>query len=161
MALLERIICASSNEDDVVLDPFCGCATACIAAENLHRKWTGIDIGPKAADLVRIRMETELGMFYNGVHRTDIPKRTDLGKIIKYNSPANRAQLYGAQEGHCAGCAEHFESRHLEVDHIISRQKGGTDHLENLQLLCGSCNRIKGDRGMEYLRIKLRLKELR
>ena len=61
------------------------------------------------------------------------------------------------KEVHCAGCAEHFESRHLEVDHIISRGRGGTDHIENLQLLCGSCNRIKGDRGMEYLRLKLQL----
>ena len=47
LALLERIIRASSNEDDVVLDPFCGCATACVAAENLGRRWIGIDISPK------------------------------------------------------------------------------------------------------------------
>ena len=49
--LLERIIEASSNAGDVVLDPFCGCATACIAAEQLHREWVGIDISPKAAEL--------------------------------------------------------------------------------------------------------------
>ena len=47
LALLERIIKASSNEGDVVLDPFCGCATACVAAENLGRRWIGIDISPK------------------------------------------------------------------------------------------------------------------
>ncbi len=41
--------------------------------------------------------------------------------------------------------------RNLEVDHIIAENVGGTDHIENLQLLCGSCNRIKGDRGHEYL----------
>ena len=40
--------------------------------------------------------------------------------------------------------AGYSEARHLEVDHIIFRAKGGTDHIENLQLLCGSCNRIKG-----------------
>lgn len=48
--------------------------------------------------------------------------------------------------------------QHLEIDHIISRRKGGTDHIDNLQLLCGSCNRIKGDRGMEYLKAKLQLR---
>ena len=44
LALLKRIIAASSNLDDVVLDPFCGCATACIAAEQLDRQWVGIDL---------------------------------------------------------------------------------------------------------------------
>ena len=44
LALLERIIKASSNEGDTVLDPFCGCATTLEAAHNLNRKWIGIDI---------------------------------------------------------------------------------------------------------------------
>ncbi len=47
LALLERIIKASSNEGDVVLDPFCGCATACVAAEKLGRQWVGIDLSPR------------------------------------------------------------------------------------------------------------------
>ena len=155
LALLRRIIEASSHPGDVVFDPFAGCATACIAAEQLGREWVGIDISPKAAELVERRMRDELGLFYQGAHRTDIPKRTDLGKLPPYRS--HRQTLYGQQEGNCAGCASHFEARHLEVDHIISRRKGGTDHMDNLQLLCGSCNRIKGDRGMEYLRVKLQL----
>ena len=155
--LLDRIIAASSDEGSMVLDPFCGCATACIAAEGLHREWVGIDISPKAAELVRQRMRDELGMFYEGAHRTDIPARTDLGTLPRYNSPENRKRLYGEQAGNCAGCADHFEARHLEVDHIIARRKGGTDHPDNLQLLCGNCNRIKGQRGMEYLLVKLQL----
>ena len=155
LVLLDRIIKASSNPSDVVLDPFCGCATACIAAEAGHRHWVGIDISPKAAELVRQRMRDELGMFYQGAHRTDVPRRTDLGKLPKYSSPQNRKRLYGEQGGNCAGCSTHFEPRHFHVDHIIARAKGGTDHIENLQLLCGSCNGIKGDRGMEYLRAKL------
>ncbi|MCY4261688.1 MAG: site-specific DNA-methyltransferase [Rhodobacteraceae bacterium] len=60
LALLRRIIAASSNEGDMILDPFCGCATACIAAEDLGRQWAGTDIGPKAADPVQIRMEREM-----------------------------------------------------------------------------------------------------
>ena len=157
LALLQRIVKASSPDDGVILDPFCGCATACIAAEIEHREWIGIDISAKAAELVKLRMDKELGLFYDGIHRTDIPKRTDIGKLPPYNCKENRAKLYGEQEGDCAGCGEHFHSRNLEVDHIIARNKGGTDHLDNLQLLCGSCNRIKGDRGMEYLRAKLQL----
>ena len=157
LALLEKIIKASSNADDVVLDPFCGCATACIAAQAKNREWVGIDISPKAAELVQQRMRNELGMFYQGAHRTDVPRRTDLGKLPRYNSPQNRISLYGEQGGNCAGCATHFESRHFDIDHIIARAKGGTDHIENLQLLCGSCNSIKGDRGMEYLKARLQL----
>ena len=70
LALLERIIKASSHEGDMVLDPFCGCATACVAADKLGRKWVGIDISPKAVELVneRLRAPTPLGigpMFYN------------------------------------------------------------------------------------------------
>ncbi|MDT8303388.1 MAG: DNA methyltransferase, partial [Sedimentisphaerales bacterium] len=48
LALLDRIIKASSNENDIVLDAFCGCGTALVAAENLSRQWIGIDISPTA-----------------------------------------------------------------------------------------------------------------
>ena len=60
LALLERIIKASSNEGDLVLDPFCGCATACVAAEKLGRKWIGIDVSDKAYELVKIRLNNEI-----------------------------------------------------------------------------------------------------
>ena len=43
----------------------------------------------------------------------------------------------------------------MEIDHIIAKSKGGTDHIENLQLLCSNCNTIKGDRGQEYLLSRL------
>ena len=155
--LLQRIVAASSNGGDIVFDPFCGCATTLVAADDCSRSWVGIDISEKAAELVVRRIEDRQGLFRSIVHRTDIPKRTDLGPIPAYNSPGNRRLLYGRQSGNCAGCGVHFQARNLEVDHIIAVSKGGTDHLENLQLLCGSCNRIKGDRGMEYLRVKLQL----
>ena len=158
LALLERIIKASSNEGDMVLDPFCGCATTCVASQRLGRRWVGIDLSSQAVKLTKMRMNKEVVSFsshHKGIHRTDIPKRTDLGKIRAYNSPANKKELYGEQAGDCKGCNTHFELRNLEVDHIIASSQGGTDLLENLQLLCGSCNRVKGARGMEYLTMKL------
>jgi len=57
LALLERIIAASSNEGDVVLDPFCGCGTAVHAAEKLHRNWIGIDVTHLAITLIEKRMK--------------------------------------------------------------------------------------------------------
>lgn len=155
LKLLDRIIKASSNSGSVVLDPFCGCATTLVAAENRDRQWVGIDISPKAAQLVVQRVEQYQGLWRQIVHRTDIPHRTDLGTLPHYRT--HRRALYGQQEGNCGHCRVHFEARHLEVDHIISRRKGGTDHIDNLQLLCGSCNRIKGDRGMEYLKARLQI----
>lgn len=56
VALLERIIQASSNEGDVVLDPFCGCGTAVHAAQKLNRKWIGIDITHLAVSLIEKRL---------------------------------------------------------------------------------------------------------
>ena len=57
LALLDRIIKASSNERDIVLDPFCGCATACVAAESLQRQWVGIDISPSAEVITKLRLD--------------------------------------------------------------------------------------------------------
>ena len=56
-ALLERIINYSSNEGDIVLDPFCGCGTAVVAAQKLNRKWIGIDVTHLAINLMRNRLK--------------------------------------------------------------------------------------------------------
>ncbi|HVW71716.1 MAG TPA: DNA methyltransferase, partial [Candidatus Paceibacterota bacterium] len=60
-ALLERIIAASTNPGDVVLDPFCGCGTAVAAAQNLGRTWKGIDITHLAVNLIRSRLKDSYG----------------------------------------------------------------------------------------------------
>jgi len=56
LALLERIVKASSNPNDIVLDAFCGCGTALVAAENLGRQWIGIDISPTACRVMAKRL---------------------------------------------------------------------------------------------------------
>ncbi|MGI8589087.1 MAG: site-specific DNA-methyltransferase [Chloroflexia bacterium] len=67
LALLERIIQASSNPGDVVLDPFAGCGTAVVAAQKLDRRWIGIDITHLAIALLRSRLRN---MFGDGIDKT-------------------------------------------------------------------------------------------
>ena len=103
LELLERIVSASSNPDDVVLDPFCGCATACVAAEKLGRKWVGIDISEKAVELVNMRLREFMGDLFHSrlvTARTDIPRRTDIEAPIPYRK--QKHVLFGRQEGRYA-----------------------------------------------------------
>ena len=72
LALLERIIKASSPPDGTVLDPFCGCGTTVHAAENLKRKWIGIDISPFSTGLIRERM---IDNFHPALTKSDITIR--------------------------------------------------------------------------------------
>ena len=157
LALLERIIRASSNEGDIVLDPFAGCATSCVAAERLGRQWVGIDLSAKAVELVQVRLKQQepgIALWASQVvARTDVPRRTDIDAPKNYRQ--NKHVLYGGQEGRCNGCQMHFQFKTLTVDHAVPQSKGGTDHLENLQLLCGHCNSVKGNRPQEYLIARL------
>ncbi len=89
IALLERILKASSNKGDVILDPFCGCGTTCVTAEKLDRKWIGIDISHKTYELVKDRLtkDAKYDLFdWNKEinFKIDPPKRSDDGVNI-YN----------------------------------------------------------------------------
>lgn len=147
LALLDRIIKASSNEGDMVLDPFCGCATACVAADRLGRQWVGIDLSPLAAQLVEMRMHREGALLFKAIRRDDVPCRTDVGELPNYRT--HKHTLYGRQEGICVGCRTLFPFRNMTVDHVVPQAKGGTDHEDNLQLLCNACNSMKGTRTQE------------
>lgn len=78
VALLERIIAASSNPGDVVLDPFCGCGTTVDAAQRLDRRWIGIDVTHLAIDVISKRLLHTYGSgIFGSIDITGIPK--DLG----------------------------------------------------------------------------------
>ena len=172
LPLYERMIRASSNEGDIVLDPFAGCATTCVAAERLGRQWVGIDIWDNAKKVVLDRMarerlalpEAERGdLFTEEIHFTAEPsKRTDDGlpaaPFLKLQwSQAEppgprmtRAHIYDAllsqQGAKCQGCDRVFDNpRYLELDHNTPRSDGGLNHISNRILLCGPCNRLKSN----------------
>ena len=142
LALYERIIKASSNEGDIVLDPFAGCATTCVAAERLKRQWVGIDIWDKVKEVIIDRVEKEglvaiggrdqkktrqMRMFEeNLIYTTEIPKRTD--------------------DGQTASQFLKTKKRILEPqDKKMSRAEMVTYLLEQKGYKCQGCDRIFDD----------------
>lgn len=86
VALLERIISASSNPGDLVLDPFCGCGTSIHAAQKLGRAWVGIDITHLAISLIERRLKDAFPGVAFEVHGTpkDLESALDLARRDKY-----------------------------------------------------------------------------
>ncbi len=73
-----------------------------------------------------------------------------------YRDPEKKKFLYGQQEGKCNGCRVLFPYRNMTVDHETPQSKGGGDNIENLQLLCGACNSMKGAGTQEELIVRLK-----
>ena len=173
-ALYERIIEASSNEGDWVLDPFCGCATTILAAERLIRKWIGIDLWEGAAEVVLERLSEEGFLKNPGKSAKDLfeigeitydkapPERSekdireeppDLPPTEKYTEPGKRMTTAEIRERllrkngiKCEGCNRTFDHPgYLEVDHNTPRSQGGLHHISNRILLCSPCNRLKSN----------------
>jgi site-specific DNA-methyltransferase (adenine-specific) len=89
-ALLERIIKASSNEGDVVLDPFCGCGTAVVAAQKLNRHWIGIDITHLAVALMEYRLYDSFGIDAEVIGE---PKDVASARALSRRKPDGRYQF--------------------------------------------------------------------
>ena len=173
-ALYERIVAASSNPDDMVLDPFCGCATTLIAAQNLGRRWVGVDRREDAAyhvanrllglginvDEFRARQPALMPQLQGTCEiRYAPPERTDEGEtapqlepVFRKRKPATmrRWEMLGIlteQWGlRCWGCG--FEPptvEYLDLDHIFPDSEGGSNELDNRSPLCAPCNRRKSN----------------
>ncbi|RKZ28781.1 site-specific DNA-methyltransferase, partial [bacterium] len=144
LALLERIIKASSNEGDVVLDPFCGCGTAVAAAEKLGRKWIGIDITHLAISLIKKRLLD---------HFPDVkfevvgePESVEAAKALaeqsKFQFEAWAVSLLGGQPYKSKGGGDrgvdgllYFMDFDGKFHRIIIQVKGGHYTLESVQRL--------------------------
>ena len=165
LPLYKRMIQASSNPDDMVLDPFAGCATTCVAAEQLGRQWIGIDIREESGDVIRERLENEVNrsMAWNDVVRTptEAPERTDDGEaaapelmLVSPKPTGRRIPIREVRERlivrdglRCQGCGwEPHQVDYLQVDHNRPKTLGGTDDMDNLALLCDPCNRKKSNK---------------
>ena len=179
VALYRRMIEASSNPGEVVLDPFCGCATTLIAAEQTGRQWIGIDLWDEALGVVRDRVEKECQNLFGGdvLYSEVPPRRSDEGETaappLKSKTKRRITEPPGPKmtrqqmveiliEEHgivCQGCDREFDdSRYLDLDHNTPRSQGGLNHISNRLLLCGPCNRAKGDtltlKGLRQLNAK-------
>ena len=137
LALLERIIAASSNESDLVLDPFCGCGTAVHAAQKLNRRWIGIDITHLAISLIERRLKDafpEVKFEVHGVPR-DLGGARDLASRDKYQFQWWAVSLVDAvpQGGKKKGADRGIDGirwvrtgpREGDVDRVIVSVKGG------------------------------------
>ncbi len=157
LKLLERIIKASSNEGDVVLDPFCGCATTLIAAETLNRKWIGIDQNKQAFYMNYYRMRSKLiaevtsndeqTTFLNEpLEKNSGTKTKDVGFILQRNFNSYRKDLPTLND----------KARDKEVDRAIKdSQSLDEKYMANLK---EEAKILKGNQKNEF-REKLRLKQ--
>lgn len=164
LGLTDRVIKASSNDGDLILDPFCGCATACVSASGLRRQWVGIDQNKKAVEILRDRLTQRLDTFGfktnmptdAQIEKVELPKKrkpTGYQKISIKQAKLNLVQADYQKHGvtFCKGCFTELESKFLHVDHILAKANGGLDELSNLQLLCQPCNSKKGSKDMQFL----------
>ena len=115
LKLLERIIKTSSNEGDLVLDPFCGCATTCIASEKFNRKWIGIDVSIEAYNLVKKRLEKEVypDLFDDKIitFSTTPPIRTDKNGFEKEKKWVYVISNENYQDEFKVGIASNYQQR--------------------------------------------------
>jgi site-specific DNA-methyltransferase (adenine-specific) len=154
--LLERIIKASSNEADIVLDPFCGCGTAIAVAERLKRRWIGIDITYLAINLVQRRLRDTFQNDLNAYEIIGAPKDLQSAEALKEISPhqfewwavdlvnARPAKDHrkGADTG-IDGYINFFDDKSGQAKQVIVQVKSGYIGVNHVRDLKGVLDREK------------------
>jgi hypothetical protein len=149
-ALLDRIIKASSNADDTILDPFCGCGTTIAVAESLKRRWIGIDVTHLAIGLIRHRLVSAFGDEILGTFEV-IGEPTDLGGARALAASdrfdfecwalgcvgARHADKPGSDRGIDGRLYFHDEPEGGKTKQIILSVKSGSVEVKHLRDLCG------------------------
>jgi adenine specific DNA methylase Mod len=159
VALLERIISASSNPGDVVLDPFCGCGTTIHAAQKLGRRWIGIDVTYLAINLIKRRLKDAFGEeieFEEKGQPTDFESAKRLAELDKFQFQHWALSLIGARplkegEGKGAdrgvdGLLYFYESKDKR-EKIIVQVKGGGVNRGDVATLLGDVENQKAAGG--------------
>jgi DNA modification methylase len=160
VALLERIVSASSNEGDVVLDPFCGCGTTVEAAQKLGRKWIGIDVTHLAIGLIKTRLRDAFGdmVRYNVIGEpTTAEDAAALAESDKYQfqywalglvgaRPATQDQKKGADKG--IDGRLYFHDGGDKTRQVIFSVKGGKLKADDVRALDAVVRREKADIGV-------------
>ena len=158
LQLLRRIILASSNEKDVVLDPFCGCGTTIHAAQNLGRNWIGIDICVNACKIIKKRLETDLdympSMEFIGFPKTGDDAKT-LASMDKFRFERWAASLVDGMEANTRQRGDggidgrgRLPIRKGQFIDIVSQVKGGGTSPGDVQAFNGARQQAGADLGV-------------
>lgn len=158
LALLERIIAASSNEGDVVLDPFCGCGTAVHAAQKLGRQWIGIDITHLAIHLIEKRLNDAFPGIAYEVHGTprDLDSARDLAARDKHQfelwalAQVDAVPWKGGRKGADGGIDGiiYFKPDGKRTEKAIVEVKGGGTTVKDIGRLAQVMEREKAPLGV-------------
>ena len=150
LALYERIIKASSNEGDLVLDPFCGCATTIIAAKNLNRRWIGIDRRKDAryhiiTRLMEISRKERKRLEKYATDKEWLDRQTRPYEMHYQTEPPTRTdqnEQTSPELSHVYPIETQYQLRHAEMHDILINQFG---------LKCWGCNFIPPDKRYLHL----------
>ena len=159
LALLERIVEASSKVGDVVLDPFCGCGTTIHAAQNLQRRWIGIDICVNACKAIEKRLQSHFDRIWDDVKFIGMPKTGEdaktLAKIDKFRFERWAASLVDGMEANARQRADkgidgrgRIAVRKGKFVDIVSQVKGGKTGPRDVQAFNGARQQAGADIGI-------------